>query len=215
MGYLDRLLADRETVILKAHRHMIFVILHMIPYVLLTIALWALAAFLATQTDETLRTVLLLVLLVGSLIPLGRALYKFLIWRREEYVVTNHRIIQVEGLLNKRTFDSSLEKVNDVQMKQSVFGRLFGFGDIEIITGSDIGVNKLWGIANPFEFKRALLEAKIAVEQPMYMRRSSDQREEDGFEAARLLAALTDLRDSGVISAEEYELRRRQLLRQN
>ena len=35
-----------------------------------------------------------------------------------------------------------------------------------------------------------------------------------GSDAARLLAALVDLRDSGVISAAEYEERRNQLLQQ-
>ena len=43
MTYLEKLLADRETVIIKAHRHILFVILHMIPYVLLSLLLWTLS----------------------------------------------------------------------------------------------------------------------------------------------------------------------------
>lgn len=214
MGYLDNLLADQEQVILKAHRHPMFVTLTMLPLVLLTIALWVAAGFAASRLDGRNESIVLIVLLLGSLVPLGSALQKYLRWRREEYVVTNHRIIQVEGIINKHTFDSALDKVNDVQMRQSMFGRMFGYGDLEIITGSEIGVNKLWGLAKPFEFKRALLEARIGRDERRNARRASDQQPDEGMEAARLLAALTDLRDSGVISPEEYEARRRQLLRQ-
>lgn len=213
MGYFEKLLSERESVVLRVHRHIIFVILHMTPYILLTLALWGVAIVAGITLDGTPRTVVVLALLAASLYPLARAIYKLLFWLKEEYVITSRRIVQVEGLINKRTFDSALEKVNDVQMRQSLFGRVFGYGDIEIITGSDIGVNHLWGIANPFEFKRALLEAKIRLERPDDDTHTRERQADDGLDAARLLAALTDLRDSGVISAEEYEERRRQLLR--
>ena len=41
-------------------------------------------------------------------------------------------------MLNKTSTDSSLEKINDARLNQSVFGRIFGFGDLEILTASDI-----------------------------------------------------------------------------
>jgi uncharacterized membrane protein YdbT with pleckstrin-like domain len=214
MTYLEKLLADRETVIIKAHRHILFVILHMIPYVLLSLLLWTLSGIVQVYMDGTWRNIGLIALLAISLYPLGKAIYKFLLWRREEYYVTNLRIIQIEGLMRKRTLDSGLEKVNDIQLEQSIFGRLFDYGDLEVLTGSDIGVNQLWGIAHPFEFKKALLEAKVRLSHGDGESIAARPAADDGVEAARLLAALTDLRDSGVISAEEYDQRRRQLLRQ-
>ena len=44
--------------------------------------------------------------------------------------MTNRRVIQVEGVVNKHATDSSLEKINDAVLSQSIFGRMFGFGDL-------------------------------------------------------------------------------------
>ena len=94
-------------------------------------------------------------------------------------------------------------------MTQSLLGRLFGYGNIEIITGSEIGVNNLTGIADPFAFKRGLLEAKMDLDGFSDNRRTTRT---SGQDPVRLLAALTELRDSGVISGDEYEERKAQLL---
>lgn len=223
MAYLDGLLADGEVVLVKAHRHIIFLIMHILPFALLTIALWVAAGFVWAKVD-TATTVLTLILLVLSLVPLARAIQTFLVWVREEYILTNYRILQVEGLLNKRTLDSSLEKVNDVLTTQPILGRIFNYGTIEIITGSDKGVNNLAGIADPLPFKRALIDAKKAIErgdgiddgrapQPRSVRYADPRQGDDTMDAARLLAALTELRDSGVITVDEYETRKQELLR--
>ena len=58
--------------------------------------------------------------------------------------------------------DSSLEKVNDVVMDQNFWGRIWGYGDIEIMTASEIGVNKLHMLANPVRFKTTMLDQKEA-----------------------------------------------------
>ena len=229
MSYLDDLLASDERVILIAHRHILFLILHTILYVLGAIAFWILA-YVAYDRLSTGRTIGTLLMLAVSLLPFAIAVYRFLSWKNEQYAITTYRIIQVEGLINKRTFDSSLEKVNDVQMTQGLFGRLFGFGDIFIITGSDSGINHLYGIAEPFAFKRTLQETKLnlsdndrprrfvaAAAEPAPAAPAQAARPANaatGNEAARLMAALVDLRDSGVISAAEYEERRNQLLQQ-
>jgi uncharacterized membrane protein YdbT with pleckstrin-like domain len=206
MAYLDDLLGEDESIRTIAHRHVLFLILHTLLYLLGAIALWVLAV-VAWQTAPKFERLIALLLLVLSLVPLTIAVYRFLVWKFEQFVVTNFRILQVEGILNKRTFDSALNKVNDVLMTQSVFGRLFGYGNIEIITGSDIGVNKLDGIADPFSFKRSLLDAKMDIEgfdTPRYAPRPGDDH-------SRVLAALAELRDSGVITADEYDQRKRRL----
>ena len=208
MSYLKSLLAEDERVRLVAHRHILFLVLNTVLYVLAGLTLWALA-YVAFRTLPRFEEIGMLVLLVASLIPLGIAGYRFLRWRSEEYVITNYRIVQVEGILSKRTFDSALEKVNDVRMTQSVFGRMFGYGNIDIITGSEIGVNHLTGIADPFAFKRGLLESKMDLDGFADGRRGAVT----GDSPSRLLAALAELRDSGVISDAEYSERKQQLLR--
>ncbi|HEX5167400.1 MAG TPA: PH domain-containing protein [Thermomicrobiales bacterium] len=233
MSYLSELLAQDEQIKVVAHRHILFLFVHTALYILGAIALWTLAGIAYAQLS-TGKTILTLILLAASLIPIMIAIYRFMSWRLEQYAITSYRILQVEGIINKRTFDSSLEKVNDIQMTQGMFGRLFGYGNIDIITGSDVGINHLHGIAEPFVFKRTLLEAKLQLSDDDRPRRvvtgvsmasqSAAQQTTppaapqatatSGNEAARLMAALVDLRDSGVISAAEYEERRNQLLQQ-
>jgi len=74
-------------------------------------------------------------------------------------------VIQVEGVLNKKVTDSSLEKVNDVVLTQSVFGRMFGFGDLEILTASESGISRFRMLVEPVRFKRAMLDAKHEYER--------------------------------------------------
>jgi membrane protein YdbS with pleckstrin-like domain len=232
VSYLDELLAQDEKIKIVAHRHILFLFVHTALYVIGAIAVWILAGIAYTQLS-TGKTIVTLILLAASLIPIVIAVYRFMSWRLEQYAITSYRILQVEGIINKKTFDSSLEKVNDIQMTQGLFGRLFGYGNIDIITGSDVGINHLHGIAEPFVFKRTLLEAKLDLSDDDRPRRivtgvspaspspspqpappAPQATATAGNEAARLMAALVDLRDSGVISAAEYEERRNQLLQQ-
>ena len=73
------------------------------------------------------------------LIPLASLVSEVLAWTNHKYVVTNRRVIQIFGVFNKNVTDLSLEKVNDVKMEQSAFGRMFNFGDIEILTAASWG----------------------------------------------------------------------------
>ncbi|HMM42596.1 MAG TPA: PH domain-containing protein [Thermomicrobiales bacterium] len=207
MAYIDDLLGQDESIQLVAHRHIIFLLLHTLPFALATLLLWV-GAGLVQRYVDSYSPWLALALVVVSLVPLAITIYRFFVWKLEEYVVTNYRILQVEGIINKQTLDSALEKVNDVLMTQSLAGRMFGYGNIDILTGSERGINSLTGIADPFAFKRALLNAKMQLDDP-----GEGWRRSSTADHARLLSALADLRDSGVISGDEYEQRREQLSR--
>ena len=81
-----------------------------------------------------------LALVIGGLAYLG---WQILRWVNEEFVVTTRRVLQLEGVLNKQVVDSSLEKINDAVLTQSIFGRIFGFGDLDILTASEAGISRL------------------------------------------------------------------------
>jgi uncharacterized membrane protein YdbT with pleckstrin-like domain len=235
VAYLDSLLAREERVILQARRHPLFMVLNAGPYVIGAIAVWisALLAiiFVPDVGGVNVGLILGLILLVVSLVPLFIGLLRFLHWRKEQYIVTNFRIIQIEGLVNRRVFDSALEKVNDVVLTQPLFGRMFNYGSINIVTGSEAAINDIAGVAKPFEFKRALLEAKMAFGGRDYgetgWRNEADQPERfaarhaahterlPGFGTAgdpsRAVVALTELRNAGLISDDEYDEKMRRL----
>lgn len=253
MGIPKHLLANNERVLLQAHRHSLFMVLQIAPYAIGVILLGVLS-LLSWQYIPTVGGWLGMLLLIGAIIVLGYAVIVFLQWKMERYIVTNYRIIQLEGIFNRGTFDSALEMINDVQMKQSIFGRMFNYANVNIITGSDIGLNDLAGISHPFEFKRALLEAKLAYgdgDRPMPMEstefarfaaadpsrmqdtpvrttpvqntpvqnaanQATSQAPNVGTQSdpMKVVTALNELRNAGMISDEEFNEKMRRLTEQ-
>ena len=202
MAYIDGLLGQGERILIVERRHPIFIAGRLALFILAAAVLVALGVWLGTAVSRPAG------IIVGALavIPLVWAVWRFLAWHREQYVVTNARIVQVEGIITKRVMDSSLEKVNDILLTQSAMGRLFNYGTLEIVTGSEIGVNRLDALAEPFRFKRAILDARSQ------MGWADDRRPAPPEDVTRLLVALNDLRNAGVLSESEYLEKRADLL---
>lgn len=193
MAYLASLLADGERILVVERRHPLFLVGRALPFALAAIALVVAGIWIGTAVSGIAGTAVG----IAALIPLAAGAIKVIAWRNERYVVTNYRIIQVEGILNRRVLDSSLEKVNDILLTQSLFGRLFNYGTLQILTGSDVGVNRLDSLGRPYDFKRAIVDARNRL--------SRDEDDGGGFDdPERLLAALTELRNSGLLSESEY-----------
>jgi uncharacterized membrane protein YdbT with pleckstrin-like domain len=130
-----------------------------------------------------------------------------LTWSNHEYIVTNRRVIQISGIFNKDVVDSSLEKVNDVKMTQSFFGRIFDYGDVEILTASEIGVNLFKRIGDPVKFKTAMLNAK---EKLGYEGTGTHAKRTESIPA--MIAELDELRKQGIVTDEEFKAKKKELL---
>ncbi|MGE5138511.1 MAG: SHOCT domain-containing protein, partial [Rudaea sp.] len=107
--------------------------------------------------------------------------------------------------------ESSLEKVNDVKMSQSVLGRMLDYGDLEILTASELAPNVFRRIASPIKFKTAMLNQKEA------MGNVDEMPQQPGIPPARpdvpaLLANLDALRKQGIITEDEFERKKQELL---
>ena len=163
---------------------------------------------------------------VVAIIPLIELILAFMNWLNERYIITNRRVMVTKGILNKNVSDSALEKVNDVELRQSVAGRILGWGTVEIITGSDIGMNIFHRISNPVRFKRAMLNAKeqvqvMAVEAVLGPALPAQQAATPASGApvsagniGDRLIELTELRQKNVISEAEFQAKRKELLDQ-
>src|SRR5215510_11578480 len=127
-NYLEGLLGENEQILLETHQHW-FVLFGKIFLELLLIVVIIGGVFVAYAFYPIAIYGLILVL-----VPVIGMLNDILVWRNKAYIVTNHRVIQTAGVFSKDVVDSSLEKVNDVKLSQSFLGRLFGYGDIEILT---------------------------------------------------------------------------------
>jgi hypothetical protein len=165
MAYIDSMLASGEQIVRRDHQHW-FVLLADARYGILAILAAILLLILrglanTTGTFDTLIGYVVLALVIGGLAYCG---WQILRWMNEEYVVSTRRVLQSEGVINKRVLDSSLEKINDAVFSQSVFGRIFGFGDLDILTASETGISRLRMLRDADDFKRAMLEAKHELE---------------------------------------------------
>ncbi len=229
MSYTETLLASGERMVRVAHQHWFILVWRARWAVLglvIAIALTILRA-ISSDTDGLLWQLLgwaTLILLVVGLAMLG---WGALQYRAEEYVITSRRILHVDGVINKRATDSSLEKINDAILVESIFGRVFGFGDLDVITASESGIEKLRMLRDAKEFKKAMLEAKheleIEINRPtMPPVRSSDgpatgapvatPQADTADEVADALGRLGDLRDRGILTPEEFEAKKAELL---
>ncbi|MDW8068368.1 MAG: PH domain-containing protein [Anaerolineae bacterium] len=200
MGYIERLLAQNERIVFVSRRHWV----SLLPTILVDLGV-AIVIVALSVGGALFAPPLPLLGLILLLLPLGHLLIRWIIWRNEQYIITNRRVMEVRGVYKKHVSDSSLEKVNDVVMEQSVLGRLLDYGDIRIITGADIGVNVFRRIAHPIRFKITMMDQKAAYsyEEP------TEARPED---VPDLLARLDDLRQRGVITQEEFDREKRELL---
>ena len=224
MAYIDELLGRGENILYVGRQHM-FVLVSNILAELSLIALLIAAGVFSQRYLTTVNVggfpggqLVLLVCGAISLIVLISAFLDYLRWNNEQYVVTDHRVIQIRGIFNKAVSDSSLEKINDIELRQSWIGRIFGFGDIEILTASEIGINSLHKIADPLEFKRAMLEAKqeqsrgFGYLDPQAVAAYVQPPAGPPNDIEQTLRKLADLRDQGLLSQAEFEAKKRELL---
>ena len=231
MAYLDKRLATGEEPLRREHQHW-FVLAADARYAfvawILAAAVWLLSGALPEEIRSALGWIIV-ALVIGGLLYLG---WQILRWQNEEFVVTSRRVLQTQGVINKQVVDSSLEKINDAILTESIFGRMFGFGDLEILTASESGISRLRMLRDADGFKRAMLDAKHELElelsgarpmpgpairtgppaQPAPAPAPDPAPKMSADEITRTLASLADLRDRGAISADEYEAKKADLL---
>jgi uncharacterized membrane protein YdbT with pleckstrin-like domain len=200
-NYLEGLLGDREQILFETHQHW-FVLFGKIFLELLLIAVIIGSSLIAYPFYPIAIYGLVLVL-----VPLIGILNDILVWRNKAYIVTNRRVIQISGVFNKDVVDSSLEKVNDVKMSQSFLGRMFDFGDIEILTASELGVNLFHQIGNPVEFKTTMLNAKerLGFEEIGAVAQAIE-------DIPTMIEKLDSLRKRGILSEAEFQQKKAELL---
>lgn len=210
--YINKLLSANEEILIQKKQHWFI----LIGSIFLEIAL-LLIIFAATITAAVFFTVYIAIIIaVGFIllmIPLATMIIDILHWTHHSYIITNRRIVQISGVLNKNVTDSSLEKVNDVNMTQSALGRIFGYGDIEILTASESGIDVFKRIDSPIEFKIIMMNAKEALEQfDVGYLESVDHETLESTDIPVLIDQLDHLRRRGILSNQEFQTKKMELL---
>ena len=242
MSYADTLLVSGEHIVRRERQHPFVLVwsarLAVIGLIFALILL-ILRAFMTPDLANGIvgqaAGIITLLLVIGGLVSLAWTAVRY---RSQEYVVTSRRIIHTEGVFNKRATDSSLEKINDAVLTQSIWGRMFGFGDLDVLTASEEGIEKLRMLIDAIGFKKSMLEAKHELEleltrpvmPPMRSTTASATVADaptgpvptpapepapaamTADDVTKALSGLADLRDRGAVSPEEYEAKKAELL---
>jgi hypothetical protein len=266
MSYVQNHLSRNEEIVYRSRQHWFAVIARAWIWILVAILALALALWIGTNeavlNNSTIDGVLTVLAVGGLLGALGYVGFVLWDWHNQEWIITTQRVIRAEGVLNKSVLDSNLEKINDARLDQSFFGRIFGFGTLDILTAAEeAGGTNLADfpmIAEPVTFKKAMFDQKQAIErpdlappryqrsaappameraEPMPPRAGSDQvivassempaasapaavpagqpppaARSPGDELSSALESLAGLRDKGLITPEEYEAKKHDLL---
>lgn len=132
MSYLDESLAPGETIVARFRLH------------------W-------TAKGRLILGIILIPLIVGIFITI----YEWLRLRAIELGVTTHRVVRKTGIIGRETEEIRLSAVETVDLHQSTWGRLLGFGTVRI-TGRGESSMVIDHVADPVEVKRAIETAYSA-----------------------------------------------------
>ena len=146
--YIDDILQPGEKVLYSNNAHWIFY--------LPAIAAWVVAIFLFLLSRQTVTDSLVLLCLSAAAVVAIAALYWtakawFHRWTTETDV-TNLRVVHKTGFIKRRTFEMSLDKVESVDVNQSILGRMLNYGNVTV-RGVGEGEETIDTIASPLDFR--------------------------------------------------------------
>ena len=149
--YIDEILQPGEKVLYSTNAHWI---LHL-PAILA----WIVALVLLVLSRQTsIDAVMLLCLAGAALVALAALYWTVKGWFHRfttETDVTNFRVVHKTGFITRKTFEMSLDKVESVDVDQTILGRILNYGDVTI-RGVGEGVEKIETIASPLAFRNSI-----------------------------------------------------------
>jgi uncharacterized membrane protein YdbT with pleckstrin-like domain len=205
---VDQHLQSGEEILYRAHPSRIPLIAPLVGALLV----FGVGIALSAQGDPANRPVVWIVCAIPILLLLGVAGLRWLRLLSREYILTNHRLIQQSGLLSKRSIDSYLEKINNIEHSQTAWGRLLGYGTLRIDTANMAEPSEFVNIADPLGFKRAISAAAEAYRMSLTRPAPAAAPAAAPIPSAERLRQLKSLLDDGLISPAEFEAKRKQLL---
>ncbi|MBK7377183.1 MAG: PH domain-containing protein [Chitinophagaceae bacterium] len=162
------------------------------------------------------RTAFIIVLITAIYTMLEYVNWKYNLW-----CVTNLRVVDETGFFTRYSKESPLDKINNVEYDQSIWGRIFGYGNVDIQTAAELGETTYTLIHHP-----KLLKDTITHAQEEYKKMQiSNQATQLAQAIARTNAAqpsqqmiadelqkLFDLLQKGAITQEEYTAQKNKLM---
>jgi uncharacterized membrane protein YdbT with pleckstrin-like domain len=146
--YIDEILQPGEKVLYSTNAHWIFYFPAILAWILVLVLL-----MLSRMT--TVDSLVLLCLAAAVVVALAALYWTVKAWFHRwttETDVTNMRVVHKTGFIKRRTFEMSLDKVESVDVNQSILGRILNYGSVTV-RGVGEGAETIDMIASPLEFR--------------------------------------------------------------
>jgi len=98
----------------------------------------------------------LLLMLGAVLVGLGVLNLYYWGWRAHEYILTDQRVILNEGIVSKVSRSIAIDRIQDLTTFQGLWGRTWGFGDIELESAGREGAELLSTVPRPQQLRNAI-----------------------------------------------------------
>ncbi len=164
-------------------------------------------------------TTIVIIILLTGLYPA----FVYFIWLHNIWAVTNLRVIDEGGFFTRYAKESPLDKINNIEYEQSFWGRILGYGNVDIQTAAEMGETNYEMIHHP-----KLLKDTITHAQEEYKNRQVSNQADQLAKAiaghvgsvkpteimiADELKKMFELLQSGAITQEEYVMQKKRLLK--
>lgn len=151
--------------------------------------------------------VIALALIVGVLVWF---VARYIVWTTTSFVVTTDRLINRSGVFSRQGTEIPLERVNTVFFSQSLFERLIGSGDLVIESAGEQGSQRFTDIRKPLNVQTEIYRQMEANENRKFDRVGRNLG--GGLSIPEQIEKLDELRLKGIISDDEFEDKKNELL---
>lgn len=142
-----------ENLVLKAHPHWItFIRSLIVPAVLIIAVLWADFSNVLNGANLPANFRTLLTLAVFTLAGLW-LIVVWIRWRSTAYTLTDQRIKIETGVFGRQEKVIPIDRVQDCTTRQSIFGRMLGYGRVEVDAAGAQGAEILDHLPSPGTFR--------------------------------------------------------------
>jgi uncharacterized membrane protein YdbT with pleckstrin-like domain len=149
MRYVRRVLQPGETIVYSTKLHWLVYINAILLGIVCVILI---GAAIATNDNQNLSLALVIAAILFALLALAAALRAFIRRATTELAVTDHRVIYKTGLLSRHTIEMNRDKVESVDVDQSLLGRILGYGTV-IVRGTGGSLEPMRNIGDPLTFR--------------------------------------------------------------
>ena len=141
-----------EKVLLIIRHHWLKLVLPIVVWLLIA----ALTLWIANASDSLSAAAALIIILLAAIYPL----WVYLNWVHNVWAVTNLRVIDEGGYFTRHAKESPLDKINNIEYAQSFWGRIFGYGNVDIQTAAEMGETTYIMIHHPKLLKDTITHAQ-------------------------------------------------------